>query len=1825
MAVNYTKKDQNITYTAGYGIPTHSGSTGDEYVDVSGGTRYIYVTTWVPFVTNDVYVTGGTYSSGTATFTNSTGGTFSVTGLSSTDTYVTGFTYSSNTLTILRNQGQSDLTTIINTFTGLTVNGNLTVTGNTSVQGLTGTTATISGSGQNILTVIGSGSTSPLLKVQGSSGDIFSVTDSLTGSIFSVNNASNTTILDVSSNNIVTIYSGLTVNGNLTVTGNTSLQGLTATTISATTYQNLPTDIRVTGGTYSNGTTIFTNNTGGTFSVTGYYTGGTDVYVTGGTYSGGDIIFTNNTGGTFSVTGLSSTDTFTTGFTYSSNTLTIKQNQGQPDKSVTINTMTGLTITGDLSASTITTPLLTATTANVTYLDNSYIRDNSGVVSIDNINRQLKDSGGSQVKFDWELMKFPTLTTNGFLRTSNGDGSIIVDTSSYLSLSGGTVTGSTNFSGGLTANTISATTYYNLPTDVYVTGGTYTGGDITFTNNTGGTFSVTGLSSTDTFTTGFTYSSNTLTIKQNQGQSDLSVLIDTMTGLTVNGNISATTISLNNYLEFNTGTTSPSLVSGRVFYNNDAHSLSYYPDGGKNVIVNMGQQQYIRVYNNSGTLISKGAAVKIQSAINGLPNITLAIASGHSTNNQVVGLAASDIASGSDGFVIANGILSGLTINTFNIGDIIYLSDTTPGGYVASTLSLQTSSRSNQIGYIIETGTTNGQIYVSILNENINSTITDIERNILEGNVISTGTYEFTGITTASTTSVNVALMRGWIVNNTYSYATAPEVINVYYTGGTNIAITNILTADVTYLLVNSGATLFQQTTFPTPQQRRENIFLGKVIHPNRSTIGSINNTPDFDVSPMSALRDLWTSIKLINQGIIVSANGANLNINTSAGTLWGNGIGFTTNQLNPDSISISGTSPTTFQYRVQTGGTFSDTTTIDVSRYDLNGVVTLIGGGAGSSTNQRVYLYPTGLVRIQYGQTVYGTLAAAVAAVQTETFVEYSNNRDNAILIGIISVNKNATQLNNTSQAVFNFVSKFGEVMGGTGGLSTTTLQQAYDNSTTPEIVINPTLGAVTIKNGTVNPDNTTRLLEGVTATNGVTSFVRADGYISGTTFQSNGFIGNNDGVTASTLNIITLGSGTSITNLGIDVNGRVVSGTTGGSTFTGGTVNGATIFTNGLTANTISATTYYNLPTDVYVTGGTYSSGTATFTNNTGGTFSVTGFTTGGSVSGDYLPLSGGTVTGVTIFQSGLTANTVYTDYIDFNTGYTGNVTTGRLQWDDGNGTLVLGLKGGLSDIEVGLENMALCFNSEATTLSAGTIVYVSGSQGNRPAIKRAIATNDGYSVTTLGMVSEPIASGDEGFVTTFGMVNNLNTLGLSGGTPIWLSPDVSGGYTSVKPQAPNHTVLIGYVVRISATVGSVFIHISNGWEVDELHDARITNKTFGDILTLSAYNGSDVWVNSKTLNGSYTITGDTIIGGSLTATTISATTYQNLPTDIRVTGGTYSAGTATFTNNTGGTFSVTGFYSGLTYFTESGTTETPNGTIPVVSLSATSAATNVDLAIIPKGTGSILAAIPDNTATGGNKRGNYAVDLQLSRTANTQVASGNYAVVLGQNNTASAANSVAIGTSNNANTAQNVAIGFSCTASGTLPCVAIGFSANASGQSAVSIGRSTVASGTYSFATGYGSNTYSIIGRKSHSPLFLTTTGDIQRSTIIFVRRTTDATVSVLTTDNGAVATAANQLNLQNNNSIRFKGSIVARQSGSTNTAAWDIDGLIQRGVNAASTTLLVGNVSVVQNTPGWGTPTLVANTTLGGLTINVSGLAATNIMWVATIDTTEVIYA
>ena len=467
-------------------------------------------------------------------------------------------------------------------------------------------------------------------------------------------------------------------------------------------------------------------------------------------------------------------------------------------------------------------------------------------------------------------------------------------------------------------------------------------------------------------------------------------------------------------------------------------------------------------------------------------------------NQQVAGLSYIDIPSLSEGIILAEGVLSNLNLSAYSIGDILYLSDTVSGGYVVGSSTLQYSSRTNQIGYVTNNSSTLGTLQVEITNEHLNSTLTDLEINILQGNAASTGVYEYSpGLTKISNTTFSISAAKGWVVNNTYAYATAPDVTHVVFVGATGLSTPYLNSDSSTYVLLSKTASVILQPIFPTPQQRRENIYLGKIIHPDKTIIQNVNNTVDFEVSPVSQLRDLWTPLKLINQGIVIRTNGANLTFQMNGGTLWGNGINWTLDELSPDSVAIAGTIPTTFQYRTQTGtqSGFTNRTTIDPNNYDIGGVATAISGT--KYTNQRVYLYPTGVVRIQYGQEFYTTLPKAITGILAEDFIEYVNNRDNGILIGIITVKAGTTDLSNTSDCEFTYVSKFGELLGGAaGGVSTTNLQGAYDNSNSnPEILTNATLGPVNFRRGSVADTDNVITVQNGSGTD--TIKLRADGQL--------------------------------------------------------------------------------------------------------------------------------------------------------------------------------------------------------------------------------------------------------------------------------------------------------------------------------------------------------------------------------------------------------------------------------------------------------------------------------------------------------------------------------------------------------------------------------------------------------------------------------------------------------------------------------------------------------------------------------------------------------
>ena len=161
-------------------------------------------------------------------------------------------------------------------------------------------------------------------------------------------------------------------------------------------------------------------------------------------------------------------------------------------------------------------------------------------------------------------------------------------------------------------------------------------------------------------------------------------------------------------------------------------------------------------------------------------------------------------------------------------------------------------------------------------------------------------------------------------------------------------------------------------------------------------------------------------------------------------------------------------------------------------------------------------------------------------------------------------------------------------------------------------------------------------------------------------------------------------------------------------------------------------------------------------------------------------------------------------------------------------------------------------LVYNAETTTLVKGEVVKISGAQGNKVSVIRANAATEAASSQTIGVIMSNIASFGDGYMITDGALERLNTSAYTEGATIYLS-DVAGQFTTTKPQAPNNLVVIGWVKRSHATAGSIYIKVDNGWEIDELHDVKITSVANGQILSYDSANS--VWVNVPSVAGTNT----------------------------------------------------------------------------------------------------------------------------------------------------------------------------------------------------------------------------------------------------------------------------------------------------------------------------------------------------------------------------------
>jgi hypothetical protein len=185
------------------------------------------------------------------------------------------------------------------------------------------------------------------------------------------------------------------------------------------------------------------------------------------------------------------------------------------------------------------------------------------------------------------------------------------------------------------------------------------------------------------------------------------------------------------------------------------------------------------------------------------------------------------------------------------------------------------------------------------------------------------------------------------------------------------------------------------------------------------------------------------------------------------------------------------------------------------------------------------------------------------------------------------------------------------------------------------------------------------------------------------------------------------------------------------------------------------------------------------------------------------------------------------------------------GRLWWNDTDGTLDLGMKGGGAVQQIGQEQYVYARTGNNAGLTEGLVYYISGASGGNKEVLLARADSIVTAKATIGVASESTSGGGKGFITTFGLVRGLpNSLfvGIEEGDVVYLSASEAGRFTAVQPVAPNHRVQIGVCVRKQSNNNELFVKVQTGLDLTELCDVQITDPQDGDVLVYR----SGVWVN-------------------------------------------------------------------------------------------------------------------------------------------------------------------------------------------------------------------------------------------------------------------------------------------------------------------------------------------------------------------------------------------
>jgi hypothetical protein len=129
----------------------------------------------------------------------------------------------------------------------------------------------------------------------------------------------------------------------------------------------------------------------------------------------------------------------------------------------------------------------------------------------------------------------------------------------------------------------------------------------------------------------------------------------------------------------------------------------------------LGMDVHAQVYNQSGSPFTKGQVVRADGTSGTRLNAALALGTSDANSAQTLGLVAQTIGNNASGVIITQGLLRAIDTNSYNAGDTLWLSATTPGAMV--NVRPVAPNHGVRVGYVVKkAGASDGIIFVDVQN-----------------------------------------------------------------------------------------------------------------------------------------------------------------------------------------------------------------------------------------------------------------------------------------------------------------------------------------------------------------------------------------------------------------------------------------------------------------------------------------------------------------------------------------------------------------------------------------------------------------------------------------------------------------------------------------------------------------------------------------------------------------------------------------------------------------------------------------------------------------------------------------------------------------------------------------------------------------------------------------------------------------------------------------------------------------------------------------------------------------------------------------------------